>query len=269
MGKFKWINTIAAAAAFTAVGLATKPSVANAQVKATAKKVQVIKKSAVYNNYENGKKTGKYIKKGKTQTVYDQATDQKSHVWIKVGKKTNKWIKSQNTMVVATETDSGKTLNDTAAPKSVEKKAAAATNNAANTATQQPASSQAPITENAKQKAVVNLAKAQVGKAYVWGGVGPSSFDCSGLVQWVYKNAVGIDTTRTTYTQVNQGSPVTVSTATLQPGDLIFWGSAAAPYHVAIYIGNGQYVSAADETQGVILATLSSYYWPVTARRLL
>jgi cell wall-associated NlpC family hydrolase len=88
-------------------------------------------------------------------------------------------------------------------------------------------------------------------------------------VQWVYKTAVGKTVSRTTYTQVNEGYEVPVSAAALQPGDLLFWGDKSAPYHVAIYVGNGQYVSAADETQGVILATLSSYYWPVTARRLL
>ncbi|WP_201330742.1 C40 family peptidase, partial [Lactobacillus nasalidis] len=133
----------------------------------------------------------------------------------------------------------------------------------------QAASSQAPAGSSWRQNAVVALAKAQVGKAYVWGATGPNSFDCSGLVQWVYKTAIGQTVSRTTYTQVKEGVAVAVSTASLQPGDLLFWGSVSAPYHVAIYVGNGQYVSAADEQQGVILATISSYFWPSTARRIL
>ena len=172
---------------------------------------------------------------------------------MKIGNK--KWIASKYTVVLTT-------TKQTAAKK--------AANPVLNTSQlTQAASSQAPVGSSWRQNAVVALAKAQVGKAYVWGATGPSSFDCSGLVQWVYKTAIGQTVSRTTYTQVKEGVAVPVSTASLQPGDLLFWGNVAAPYHVAIYVGNGQYVSAADEQQGVILATISSYFWPTTARRIL
>ena len=191
--------------------------------------------------------------KGTVKKVKASATDKKHKVWLKIGNK--RWIASKYTVVLTT------TKQTTA------KKAA---NPVLNTSQlTQAASSQAPVGSSWRQNAVVALAKAQVGKAYVWGATGPSSFDCSGLVQWVYKTAIGQTVSRTTYTQVNEGVAVPVSTASLQPGDLLFWGNVAAPYHVAIYVGNGQYVSAADEQQGVILATISSYFWPTTARRIL
>nr|WP_269322378.1 C40 family peptidase [Lactobacillus delbrueckii] len=190
---------------------------------------------------------------GTVKKVKASATDKKHKVWLKIGNK--KWIASKYTVVLTT-------TKQTAAKKPAN--LVLNTNQLA-----QAASSQAPVGSSWRQNAIVALAKAQVGKAYVWGATGPSSFDCSGLVQWVYKTAIGQTVSRTTYTQVEEGVAVPVSTASLQPGDLLFWGDVAAPYHVAIYVGNGQYVSAADEQQGVILATISSYFWPSTARRIL
>lgn len=280
----KWKKAVSAltlaAAAFSFAVAA--PQEASAQVKGHLSKVQVIKKAPVYTNYKKGKKTHKYLKKGSVKKVKATATDTKKKVWIKVG--TKKWIASKYTVVITTTAHrKAKSSSITKAANQAAKaanKATQAANKAAQAAKQataalttnqvnQAASSQAPAGSSWQQSRVVSLAKAQVGKAYVWGATGPSSFDCSGLVQWVYKNAVGKTVSRTTYTQVYEGVNVTVSTSSLQPGDLLFWGNAAAPYHVAIYVGNGQYVSAADEQQGVILATLSSYYWPTVARRLL
>lgn len=120
-----------------------------------------------------------------------------------------------------------------------------------------------------KRNKVVSLAKKQVGKRYVYGATGPSSFDCSGLTSYVYSHAIGKYITRTTYTQVKKGKTVAVSTSRLKKGDLLFWGSKSSPYHVGIYIGNGQYVHAATPSQGVRKQYLSSYFWPSTAKRVI
>lgn len=252
MGNARWIKFMGVAALFFGgLGLGGQP--VNAQVKGHLSKVQVVKKAPVWTNYKKGKKTHKYLKKGTVKKVKASATDKKHKVWLKIGNKN--WIASKYTVVLTT-------TKQTAAKKPA--------NPVLNTSQlTQAASFQAPVGSSWRQNAVVALAKAQVGKAYVWGATGPSSFDCSGLVQWVYKTAIGQTVSRTTYTQVEEGVAVPVSTASLQPGDLLFWGDVAAPYHVAIYVGNGQYVSAADEQQGVILATISSYFWPSTARRIL
>ena len=118
-----------------------------------------------------------------------------------------------------------------------------------------------------KREAVAGLAKKQVGKRYVYGATGPSAFDCSGLAQYVYKKAAKKTLPRTTYGQVTKGKKVSLSH--LKKGDLLFWGSASAPYHVGIYVGDGQYVHAATPSQGVRKQSISAYFYPSAAKRVL
>lgn len=118
-----------------------------------------------------------------------------------------------------------------------------------------------------KREVVAGLAKKQVGKRYVYGATGPSAFDCSGLAQYVYKKAAKKTLPRTTYGQVTKGKKVSLSH--LKKGDLLFWGSASAPYHVGIYVGNGQYVHAATPSQGVRKQAISAYFYPSAAKRVL
>jgi hypothetical protein len=86
-----------------------------------------------------------------------------------------------------------------------------------------------------------------LGVPYVWGGTSPTQgVDCSGLVQDVYAE-VGISLPRTSQEQATTGVPV-ASVAEAQPGDLVFYpgtdGTASAPGHVGIYIGNGEMIDA-------------------------
>lgn len=117
-----------------------------------------------------------------------------------------------------------------------------------------------------EQKKIVTMAKNQLGKSYVWGADGPDAFDCGGLVRYVYGQAVGIDIPRGTTNQEKLGKEVNLGY--LQPGDLLFWGSKGSSYHVALYIGNGQYIHAATPEQGVITGQISSWS-PSFARRIL
>lgn len=87
--------------------------------------------------------------------------------------------------------------------------------------------------------AAVQAALSRQGDPYVWGATGPTTFDCSGLMQWSYKQA-GITIDRSTYSQVTDGRAV--SADQLQPGDLIFYYSDDS--HVAMYVGNGLAVHA-------------------------
>jgi cell wall-associated NlpC family hydrolase len=87
--------------------------------------------------------------------------------------------------------------------------------------------------------AVVRYAEAQVGKPYVWGADGPSSFDCSGLTMMAWRQA-GISLPHSAAAQYSVGRHVT--RAELQPGDLIFRYSPIS--HVAMYVGNGMQVAA-------------------------
>ncbi|MFF4867806.1 C40 family peptidase [Streptomyces sp. NPDC090109] len=100
---------------------------------------------------------------------------------------------------------------------------------------------------------IVAFARAQVGDAYVSGGTGPNSWDCSGLVQAAYR-AAGIDLPRISYQQSSMGS--SVSLGNLQPGDILYWGSRSGSYHVAIYVGGGKYVGAQNSSTGVVERSL-------------
>lgn len=104
---------------------------------------------------------------------------------------------------------------------------------------------------NVSSSSIVNIAFKYLGTPYVWGGTSPSGFDCSGFVQYVYREA-GIGLSRTTYSQITEGYPVSEA----KPGDLVFFGSYSAPYHVGIYIGNGQYIHAPMEGDVVKVAEL-------------
>lgn len=125
----------------------------------------------------------------------------------------------------------------------------------------QPAKQQASTQSSSTAQTVVNAAKSQIGKPYVWGATGPNAYDCSGLVQYAYSQA-GKNVGRTTYQQAGAGQHVSVSQA--QAGDILMWGD----YHDAIYVGNNQYVHAPQPGQNVTQATISSYFMPDYAIRV-
>jgi cell wall-associated NlpC family hydrolase len=112
---------------------------------------------------------------------------------------------------------------------------------------------------------LIAFLKAQVGKPYVLGAAGPSAYDCSSLTQAAFKT-VGVDLPRTSQQQSTVGTPVPVSG--VQPGDLLFWGGTGSAYHVAVYIGDGKYLDAANPGKGVVIQEMS-YYMPTSAMRML
>lgn len=118
-----------------------------------------------------------------------------------------------------------------------------------------------------QQNSVVQWARKQIGKPYEWGKYGPGSFDCGGLVKFVYKNAVNISLPMGTYNQEKFGKEVSLNS--LEPGDLLFWGARGSTYHVAIYIGNNQYIHAPQPGQNVCIGSLDWWIKPSFARRLL
>jgi len=116
-------------------------------------------------------------------------------------------------------------------------------------------------------QSVVSAALSQIGTPYVWGGSTPGvGLDCSGLVQYAYSRA-GVKLDRVTTAQEGAGQRVSLNS--LQPGDIIFWGGAGASYHDAIYIGGGQYVHAPQPGESVKIGTISSYFMPSFAVRVL
>jgi peptidoglycan DL-endopeptidase CwlO len=106
----------------------------------------------------------------------------------------------------------------------------------------------------------ITLATKYVGQApYVYGGTTPAGWDCSGMVQWIYKQ-LGISLPRTSEEQ--WAAVQHISESQLAPGDLVFAqfaGDNASPGHVGIYVGNGQIVSAEDQQLGTGYSSLASW----------
>lgn len=108
----------------------------------------------------------------------------------------------------------------------------------------------------AKAEKVLSFARTQIGKPYVWGATGPSSYDCSGLTQAAWR-AAGVDLPRTTWDQVKVGQRV--ATEQLLPGDLVFFYNDIS--HVGIYIGDGKMIHAPKP--GTSVREESIYYMPI------
>jgi cell wall-associated NlpC family hydrolase len=136
-----------------------------------------------------------------------------------------------------------------------------------------PAGYKIPADAPPKVQTAIRWALGQLGTPYQWGGSctdshGPDPMgrcDCSSLMQQSYK-AAGVTLTRTTYTQVKEGKPVSVDA--LQPGDLVFTeGTAEVPEHVGMVVGQGLIVNAPRTGDVVRLATLASWKPQILAAR--
>lgn len=106
----------------------------------------------------------------------------------------------------------------------------------------------------------VRDAYAQLGKPYVWGGNGPSSFDCSGLTRWVWRFA-GVSIPRVSQQQARFGLPVRLSD--IRIGDLVIYFPGRS--HVGIYIGHGKIIVAPHPGARVHITGLRSM--PISAIR--
>ncbi|SET87433.1 C40 family peptidase [Geodermatophilus poikilotrophus] len=116
------------------------------------------------------------------------------------------------------------------------------------------AASSAPVAvAGGSLQAVVDRALAQRGKPYVWAAGGPSSFDCSGLVQYAFQ-AVGVSLPHSSRMQSQMGTPI--SRAEAGPGDLVAFYSPVS--HIGIYLGNGQMVHAPTSGDVVKVASVDT-----------
>lgn len=112
---------------------------------------------------------------------------------------------------------------------------------------------------------VVNDAISFLGVPYVWGGSTTKGFDCSGLTQFIYRDA-GVTLPRTAAQQSKKGTRVDFKD--MEPGDLVFWGEEGKSYHVGIFIGNGRFLHAPKPGDHVKITKMSSFK-PDFAKRVL
>lgn len=110
-------------------------------------------------------------------------------------------------------------------------------------------------------QAAVEIAKQFLGVPYVWGGTSPSGFDCSGLMQYVYRQ-LGYNINRVAEDQMRNGIPV--SREQLQPGDLVgFYSSPGSGYisHIGMYVGNGEMIHAPHTGDVVKFTSIDGSYY--------
>jgi cell wall-associated NlpC family hydrolase len=106
-----------------------------------------------------------------------------------------------------------------------------------------PAGSSQGTTSGAQ--AAINYARAQIGKPYQWGAIGPDRFDCSGLTMRAWEQG-GVQLPHYSVAQYEQGEKIALGS--IRPGDLVFFGSDMSDhgsiYHVGLYIGGGNMIEA-------------------------
>lgn len=124
-----------------------------------------------------------------------------------------------------------------------------------------------PVMEQRTVADLLSEVTSHLGTPYVWGGADPiTGFDCSGLMQYSLREAMGVEIPRTTYFQWRLGE--TVQFDELQPGDLLFFNNDGDIHHVAMYLGDGYYIHA-PHTGDVVRVTAMEDNMPSFAQRVL
>lgn len=116
----------------------------------------------------------------------------------------------------------------------------------------------AEMRELTLRKAVVKLARQQLGDRYVRGAAGPNAFDCSGLVRYVFGKVMGKKLPHSSRAQYQVVKKIKRSQA--KPGDLVFFFEKGAR-HVGIYIGGGRMIDARNPGDDVSLSPIGSSWW--------
>ena len=124
------------------------------------------------------------------------------------------------------------------------------------------------LTESSSSNSdIAATAKQYLGTGYVYGGVSPRGFDCSGFTMYVYsQHGYSLPHSATSQWQSGRGTRV-YSISELQPGDLVFFNDPSrnagkACSHAGIYTGDGQFIhSSSSRSGGVIVSSLTSGYY--------
>ena len=107
---------------------------------------------------------------------------------------------------------------------------------------------------------LISDAMGYLGTPYRKGGTTDKGFDCSGFVQTVYANTLGLILPRSALEQAKATDPIEATE--LQPGDLVFFNTMRRAYsHVGIYLGNDQFIHSPRPGKQVRVENMSDSYW--------
>lgn len=117
-----------------------------------------------------------------------------------------------------------------------------------------------PAEASGRIQTVLKRALALIGTPYRWGGSSTEGFDCSGLVGYVFRSALGIELPRVSRQMATSGEKVERSA--LSAGDLVFFSRRGKRVdHVGIYLGEGRFVHAPRTGKDVMVSSLDEGYW--------
>lgn len=137
---------------------------------------------------------------------------------------------------------------------------------------QSPAAAAELAVADSKVQTILKRAMTLLGTPYRWGGESPDGFDCSGLVGYVFKTALGIELPRVSREMARDGNAELIKDRNaLNAGDLVFFGRRGRVDHVGIYVGEGRFLHAPSRGKDVRVDSLASGYWSekfVQARRV-
>lgn len=126
--------------------------------------------------------------------------------------------------------------------------------------------------DTGKVQSILRGAMALLGTPYRWGGEGPEGFDCSGLVNYVFKTALGVELPRVSREMARKDDAELIKDpSALAAGDLVFFGRKGHVDHVGIYVGDGRFLHAPRTGKDVQIDSLTSGYWSqkfIQARRV-
>jgi len=122
-------------------------------------------------------------------------------------------------------------------------------------ATPAPAQRGATARASLRRDSVVQLAREQLGRRYIFGGTTPSGFDCSGFLKYLMR-AMGYELPRTAAEQAQVGREVPRDPSQLRPGDILTFGRGGRVTHVGMYIGNGRFIHASTGAGRIVEANL-------------
>ena len=234
-------TSAAATSSSTTSASSTSQAVSSSSVAAQSSSTSTASASSVISSAS----TSSVASQASSSAVTSSATSQSSASQSSASQSSTSVASSTST--TATSTQSAATSTSSQASST----ASSSTTNSSSATVKATAYSASTTTATASYSSVIAAAKTFIGTPY-------EQMDCSAFTQAAFAK-VGRSIGRTTYTQATIGTHVSFSQA--QAGDLVFWGSNSAPYHVGIYLGGGQYIASPTYGESVSIKS-TAYYTP-------